>query len=414
MAHTNVVVSGTTSLAWDTPHAVSRALVLSVSSSGHLIASGSVASPQTPVTWDALPLLGLFSRPRTCRDVFAEITSSGCRQEEFATAVMALVQANILVPEYAGGPGYRRGLFSSAPQHHTMLKDVTRIMAYRAAIGRLVSGKSVVEVGAGTGLLSIFAAQSGASRVDAIEETGIADVARRMFQANGCDELVTLHVGHSRNVTLPSPADVLVHEIIGVDPLDENILPNIADATRRFLRPGGICIPHRLAICCHAFEVTGNPYSDKDLCLDEAAELDQVYGLHFEPYRATLRDCAPAAFERPLEVGNIATFRPRFLSAESQLLDFDLTELDPLGRVAAVRRQIPITGTGTLGGLLVHFRAALDDRISISNSPFAPPTSWRRGVKSLPRIQVREGDMVTVTVGATTIGGRQRLQIELA
>ena len=409
----DVAIASLPPVDWDATHVVSRALVLEMSSAGSLLARASVASPPMPLTWDALAVVGLFATPRTPRDVFAESGDGVCAAGDFASAVDALLQSNILIkPERArANPD---GLFSSGPQHHTMLKDVNRLMAYRMAIARHVAGRSVVEIGAGTGLLSIFAAQAGATRVEAIEETAIAEVAREMVAANACSDRVTVHMGHSRNITLPKPADVLIHEIIGVDPLDENILPTLADATQRFLKPGGISIPHRLEICCFAFEVAGNPYSDKDTCVAEAAEMDRIYGLDFGPYRASLDRSSPAAFERPLDIGNIATFRPRLLSRESQLLDLDLSLASLTGGVTPVQRRITITDEGIVGGLLLHFRAHLDESLSISNSLFAPPTSWRRGVKSIPRRRVRAGDTLALSVGGRTIQGRQRLDIRMA
>ena len=43
-----------------------------------------------------------------------------------------------------------------------MLKDKVRTEAYREAIDATVKGKIVADVGAGTGVLSVFAATSGA------------------------------------------------------------------------------------------------------------------------------------------------------------------------------------------------------------------------------------------------------------
>jgi predicted RNA methylase len=50
-----------------------------------------------------------------------------------------------------------------------MLSDIRRIEAYKNALIELSSGKVVADVGAGTGVLSIFAAEGGATKVYAIE-----------------------------------------------------------------------------------------------------------------------------------------------------------------------------------------------------------------------------------------------------
>ena len=63
-----------------------------------------------------------------------------------------------------------------------MLKDKVRTEAYRDAIDVTVKGKTVVDVGAGTGVLSVFAAMSGAQKVYAIENAGIIQTCRRIIK----------------------------------------------------------------------------------------------------------------------------------------------------------------------------------------------------------------------------------------
>jgi len=61
--------------------------------------------------------------------------------------------------------------------HEEMLKDKVRTEAYRAAIERNPNDfkdKIVMDIGCGTGILSIFAARAGAAHVYAIENAHIA------------------------------------------------------------------------------------------------------------------------------------------------------------------------------------------------------------------------------------------------
>lgn len=398
---------------WDTDYVVSRAITFQVAPDGNVLATGSILRPHLTLTWESVQFLGLFALPRSIRDVFVEASASGCTEADFRHAIAVLIDANLILNRSTAQALPSMGQFASARDHHTMLRDVPRVMAYKTAIDRHVAGKSVVDLGTGTGILATFAAKAGASRVDAIEESPIGDVASEMFRANGCSHRITLHSANSKDVVLRDPADVLVHEIIGRDPLDENVVSYIADAKRRLLRPGGRMIPCRLEICCHAFEVTDQPYSDKDLFLRQAAELGGLYGLDLAPFRDALSALPASAFEHPIDVGNIATFHPRLLSGECQLRDIDF-ETDDDGKLdESVLCRVTMSEEGVLGGLLLHFRAHLDDTTAISNSPFAPPTGWRRGVKSLPRMPVRPGDSVTVKVGVRSVLGRQRLAVDL-
>jgi type I protein arginine methyltransferase len=61
--------------------------------------------------------------------------------------------------------------------HKEMLSDEARVDNYRAAIKALCWEKSVIDVGAGTGILSEMAMDSGALCVYAIEQSKIADEA---------------------------------------------------------------------------------------------------------------------------------------------------------------------------------------------------------------------------------------------
>ena len=71
--------------------------------------------------------------------------------------------------------------------HITMLQDVERMHAYHEAIKqnaeRHFKGKAVLDVGCGTGILAIWAAQAGARKVYAVEATGVAKHAEKMVRA---------------------------------------------------------------------------------------------------------------------------------------------------------------------------------------------------------------------------------------
>jgi type I protein arginine methyltransferase len=49
----------------------------------------------------------------------------------------------------------------------------------------------VLDVGCGTGILSLFAAKSGAKRVIAVDASDIAKKAATIVQANGLDNIIT-------------------------------------------------------------------------------------------------------------------------------------------------------------------------------------------------------------------------------
>src|SRR5579862_3768931 len=105
----------------------------------------------------------------------------------------------------------RRSWMDASPYaHEKMLMDKTRCDAYQDAIQRTVKpGDVVVDLGAGTGLLSFFAVQAGARHVYAIEASAIADIAAELIEANGFRDRITLIRENSKNVRLPQRCDAL-------------------------------------------------------------------------------------------------------------------------------------------------------------------------------------------------------------
>ncbi|XP_058097815.1 probable protein arginine N-methyltransferase 6 isoform X4 [Magnolia sinica] len=106
------------------------------------------------------------------------------------------------VPERAPPPctEFDRAYFQSYSHigiHEEMIKDRVRTETYKAAITKyqnFIAGKVVVDVGCGTGILSIFCALAGAKRVYAVDASDIAVQANEVVKANNLsDKVIVLH-----------------------------------------------------------------------------------------------------------------------------------------------------------------------------------------------------------------------------
>ncbi|KAI9789640.1 MAG: hypothetical protein M1833_002280 [Piccolia ochrophora] len=78
--------------------------------------------------------------------------------------------------------------------HETMLKDTVRTDAYRDFIyehKNVFAGKVILDVGCGTGILSMFCAKAGATKVIAVDNSDIIDKARQNVYENGLQDVVT-------------------------------------------------------------------------------------------------------------------------------------------------------------------------------------------------------------------------------
>jgi type I protein arginine methyltransferase len=150
-----------------------------------------------------------------------------------------------------------------------MLKDTVRTDAYRDFIynnKHLFAGKTVLDIGCGTGtftshftrlflyppvftnrflgILSMFCARAGASRVIAVDASDIIVKAREnIYRAGLSDTITTLH-GKMEEVALPvDQVDIIVSEWMGYCLLFEAMLPSVLYARDKYLAPGGLMVP---------------------------------------------------------------------------------------------------------------------------------------------------------------------------
>jgi protein arginine N-methyltransferase 7 len=149
-------------------------------------------------------------------------------------------------------------------QMASMLKDVHRNAAYADAISSCVSAAAerlgrppvVLDIGAGTGLLSMLAARAGASRVYAVEQWKVmADIAKNVIRENAQQfpaAEVTVFPFHSAALTvsesggptnIPEKADIVISEILDSVLLGEGVIPSLSHAYQHLLTAEAISCP---------------------------------------------------------------------------------------------------------------------------------------------------------------------------
>ncbi|XP_065567454.1 protein arginine N-methyltransferase 7-like isoform X3 [Artemia franciscana] len=138
--------------------------------------------------------------------------------------------------------------------HFRMLNDKVRNQCYYNAISRKISGgcKTVLDIGCGTGVLSIFATALGAKLVYACESSQIlCSVAKDTICWNKCNSSIRLFCGESFQLnipdTVPERVDLIISEIFDGGLLGENCLEVFEDAITRFgnVSYSSLIIPYR-------------------------------------------------------------------------------------------------------------------------------------------------------------------------
>jgi SAM-dependent methyltransferase len=233
-----------------------------------------------------------------------------------------------------------------------MLADKVREAAYKEALRRYAPGRTVVDVGAGLGHLSLWALEAGAKRVIAIEH-----------QRDAIEQWPNTLGSHAGKVTCVECAsfdakvgpvgDIVVTEVFDACGVGEGALETLQDA-RRFLRPGGIMIPSSMFL---------------HVCL--------------------LREPLP--------------------SEPSKLSYVDI----PDGTVEWYRWSpfeetgIHVQRTDLYYGFGLAFTAQLAPGLALTNLPGHPPTHWRQGAIAFEPIDLLEGQILVVQGHVN--GSRDRL-----
>ena len=98
-----------------------------------------------------------------------------------------------------------------------MLADFVRTGTYQKAIMNNsidFSGKTVLDVGTGTGILAFFALQAGAAMVYAVDASNSTHIAQRLADANGYSSRIKIIHGKIEDINLPESVDVIIVELL--------------------------------------------------------------------------------------------------------------------------------------------------------------------------------------------------------
>lgn len=106
-----------------------------------------------------------------------------------------------------------------------------------------------MDIGCGTGILSIFAARAGAKHVYAVDNAEIALFAREIIKNNGLEDKITVYKGKMEEIEFPfgeGEVDIIISEWMGYYLLYESMLDCVLWARDKYLNKStGKMLPDR-------------------------------------------------------------------------------------------------------------------------------------------------------------------------
>ncbi|MEY4093426.1 MAG: hypothetical protein RLZZ53_625 [Acidobacteriota bacterium] len=261
--------------------------------------------------------------------------------------------------------------FNSGEQlgHEMMLADEVRMRTYRAGIARQVKpGDVVVDLGTGTGILAMLAAQQQPKVVHAIDSSNIVFLAERIAKANGFTNIVFQNIT-SRRLTLSELVDVIVHEQIGQALVDEGMIEKTLDLKKRLGSRATRIVPGR-------FELFLEPATLRDDHRVPFLWHAQFPGISYETVQGGTADGRFRMTTQDWHVASRAAMAA-FLCEPAPIQTFDLNAIDDPSEVPAVASATRVVRhAGRLDAFCLYFRVIFDSDVSFDTSPFSPRTVW--------------------------------------
>ncbi|XP_077480966.1 protein arginine N-methyltransferase 6 [Stigmatopora argus] len=270
--------------------------------------------------------------------------------------------------------------YSDVTIHEEMIADHVRTNTYRWAIlknSESIRGKVVLDVGAGTGVLSMFCVQAGARKVYAVEACSIAEQAVKIVKHNKMEDKIQVIRGTVETVELPEMVEVIVSEWMGYALLHESMLNSVVYARDKWLKKtGGIILPSKAEL--FITPICEPLVEDR---LHFWHNVKDEYGIDMSCMSDFARKCIKNSdiSVSPVTAEDVLSHPARF--AELDLHTVTVEEL----RSVKGHFRCDSFGSAAVNAFCVYFTVSfpLPDKpqpLVLSTSPFKTETHWKQAV----------------------------------
>ncbi|XP_072937106.1 protein arginine N-methyltransferase 3 [Epargyreus clarus] len=271
--------------------------------------------------------------------------------------------------------------------HYDMLSDKVRTESYRDAILNnkdSFKDKVVLDLGCGTGILSMFSATAGAKKVYALDQSDIIYHAMDIIRENKLEKVIETVKGRLENTKLEHKADIIVSEWMGYFLLFEGMLDSVIYARDHCLSPGGLLLPNK---CNISLVANGDVTTHKKLI----EFWSDVYGFKM--------NCMKSEVVREASVDLVGS--DHIISQPCVVKDIDIYSCTTDVMDFSSDFKLNVTKDGFLTSLVGYFDTFFDlpHRVSFTTGPHTTPTHWKQTVFYFRDcVQVKKGDVIEGTI----------------
>ncbi|XP_032666622.1 protein arginine N-methyltransferase 9-like isoform X1 [Odontomachus brunneus] len=277
--------------------------------------------------------------------------------------------------------------------HFTMLNDKSRNNAFEQAIRKRIHQgyNTVLDVGTGTGLLSLYAKYAGATKIYACECSEIMTrIAKEVFESNNASDIKLipkLSFDLKVPTDIPERVQLIVTETFDAGLFGELVVPSLINVHMNILDLYGMIIPmgatvYTAAIECEYIRFRSSVIFEKvkEICL---LNFNNVSVLPDDEY---------------YEAENLEKIQMKYITEPQKLFYVNFNELQELrkfhkdGIKQLLRAKCKYNGI--IDGLVTWFKLHLDEEITLDSSD--GKSCWDLAVFPTLHTACHEGDVVTI------------------